>query len=459
MPDSTTPALLWAPAAWIDGRWRDSVLLEIGSDGHWASVQEGVAAPPSAALAAGPVLSGMIDGHSHAFQRAFAGLAERRPEGRDDFWSWRDRMYGIALRVDAASQRAIATHLFHELLRGGYTQVCEFHYLHHGAGEDAHDGGQAQALALLEAARETGIGMTLLPCIYERSGFGAPGLRPDQRAFRAGAADVLALCRRLGESLRPCERIGIAVHSLRAAQAATVHEIARQAGAGPIHIHAAEQVREVEECLADSGMRPIEWLCREARIDSRWHLVHATHALAREIEDVARCGAGVVLCPSTEANLGDGVPDLPAWLAAGVPLSIGTDSQVTRSVTDEIRLLEYSQRLWLRVRCVAAAPEAGFESTAQRLWTVCEAGGARAAGFDTWGLRAGARADLLVLDLASSNLLGIGSGAWLDALVFSSPGRSFRDVMVGGRWVVRNHRAPGAARAAERFRQVVEEFG
>jgi formimidoylglutamate deiminase len=450
--------LLWAPAALLDGQWKDSVLFEIGVDGCWASVQAGVFAPTGAQVVRGPVVSGMVDAHSHAFQRAFAGLAEQRQADRDDFWSWRDRMYRVAGRIDGARQRAIAAHLYHELLRGGYTQVCEFQYLHHRGGAQREDGGFGQATALLDAARSSGIGITLLPTVYERAGFLAPALREDQGAFRAGAKDVLALHRALAPELGANARLGLAVHSLRAATPESIAEVANAGVAGPIHVHAAEQVLEVEQCLAATGLRPIEWLGANVPLDARWHLVHATHALPSEIETVARAGAGVVLCPSTEANLGDGVADLPGWLAGGVGLSIGTDSHMTRSIADELRLLEYSQRLFKRARCVAADPARGLASTGARLWDAFERGGAAPAGFARWGLREGARADLLVIDIRSSALAGVPREGLIDAVVFSTPGRPFRDVMVAGQWVVRDHGAEGAAKAAREFREVMTEL-
>jgi len=231
---------------------------------------------------------------------------------------------------------------------------------------------------------------------------------------------------------------GVAIHSLRAARASSILSLAeRLAGdAAPIHIHIAEQTGEVDDCVAASGLRPIDWLARHVTLDPHWQLVHATHATAAEIDAVAATGAGVVLCPSTEANLGDGLPDLPRWLGTGTPLSIGSDSQVTRDWREEIRLLEYGQRLVRRRRNVAAAPQAGEPSTAARLFERLLAGGAAAAGFGKAGLQAGARADLLVLDATDPALAQRPVESLLDTLVFSSPTRPFARVMVAGRWLV-----------------------
>jgi len=459
--------LLWAPHAWVGGRWQASVLLQAGADGHWARVEPGAALVPGAQVLAGPVVPGLVNAHSHAFQRAFAGLAERRSVDEDDFWSWRDHMYRVALRVTSEQQYAIAAQLYVELLRGGYTHTCEFHYLHNAPdGSTYTDSDVTMAQAVAAAARATGMGLTLLPTVYERSGFTQPALRVDQRRFQADAAAVLATRDALrrdaaapqAASLGPAAQVGLALHSLRAASPASISRLIDGSDAAPIHIHVAEQTQEVDDCLAATGLRPLEWLCRHVPLDRRWQLVHATHSTPAEIEAIARSGAGVVLCPSTEANLGDGIADLPGWLRHGVPLALGSDSNATRSALEELRLLEYSQRLARRVRCVAAAPQENQPATAARLWSRTLAGGAAAAGFARWGLEVGARADLLVVDTAAPALLGIPQSHTLDAMVFSSPNRPFRDVLVAGRWVTRNHQTPHAARIAQRFVATMQEL-
>lgn len=446
-------ALLWAAQAWLQDGWQAEVLLRVGADGRWAEVRPGVPCPPEAQRLAGPVLPGLVDAHSHAFQRAMAGLAERREAGEDDFWSWRDRMYRVALRVTPQQLHAVAAQLYVELLRGGYTHVCEFHYLQHAPDGRPYGDPLTLSWALADAAAEAGIGLTVMPALYERAGFTQPTLREDQRRFRTSAQDVWQAALALQASGRPLLNAGLAVHSLRAAAPESIAELERLAGSfcGPIHVHVAEQLREVADCQAATGRRPIEWLAQHTRLDARWQLVHATHATPGEIEAVARSGAGVVLCPSTEANLGDGLADLPGWLSAGVPLAIGSDSQVTRSWPEELRWLDYGQRLALRQRNVSAAPERCQPNTAARLFKLAQQAGARAGGFTHWGLVPGARADALVVDVASPNLLGIPASHTLDALVFSSPGRPWRDVMVAGRWVIADHRHAGAAEIANRF--------
>ena len=448
----TDAAALWAYRAWLPGGWRERVLLRAGSDGRWSEVSAGVVDPPAdAVVVAGPLLPGLVDAHSHAFQRAFAGLAERREAGHDDFWSWRDRMYRVALEVTPDLQRAVAAELYVELLCGGYTQVCEFHYLQ----RDVDGGRYADPLelcwAIADAAADAGIGITLLPVIYERAGFDTTALRDDQRRFRASARDVWTAQQALAASRRPLLNAGLAIHSLRAAPPSSIAELRALAEgfAGPIHIHAAEQIAEVDACVAATGARPIEWLARERLLDRRWQLVHATHAQPDEIAAVAASGAGIVLCPGTEGNLGDGLPDLPGWLDAGVPIAIGTDSQITRDWREELRWLEYAQRLSRRERNVAARPESNLPSTAERLFSLVADG--RAAGEASWGLVPGARADALVVDARDPGLIGVAPAQTLDALVFSSPARPFHDVLVAGRWVVRDGRHPRGEAIARDF--------
>jgi formimidoylglutamate deiminase len=453
MPEARAE-LLWAPVAWLADGWRRRVLLRVGADGRWASIDTEVVRPPEGAVVlAGPLLPGLVDAHSHAFQRAFAGLAERRESDSDDFWSWRERMYGVALRITPAQLRAVAAQLYVELLLGGYTQVCEFHYVQHDAGGGPYADPLEMSWALADAAAEAGVGLTLLPVLYERAGFAQPALRTDQRRFAMDAHGVWAAASRITASRRPLLDAGLAIHSLRAAAPASIAALREMAADfdGPIHIHVAEQTAEVVDCIEATGARPVEWLLRQGLLDRRWQLVHATHTVPGEIEAVAASGAGVVLCPSTEANLGDGLADLRGWLDAGVPLGIGSDSHVTRDVLEELRWLDYGQRLALRERNVAAAPRAGEPSTAQRLFVRALQGGAAAAGDAASGLKPGARADALVVDVNDAALLGIPASRLLDALVFSSPARPWRDVMVAGRWVVREHRHARQSEIAARF--------
>jgi len=460
-PARPEPTLLWAPQAWLPGGWQPEVLLRAGADGRWAEVRTGVARPPEGALRLpGPLLPGLVNAHSHAFQRAFAGLSERRETESDDFWSWRERMYRVALRITPAQLRAIAAQLYLELLQGGYTQACEFHYLQHAPDGRPYDDPLALSWALADAAADAGMGLTLMPALYERAGFAQPALRDEQRRFALGTAGVWRAAQAVAASGRPLLSAGLVVHSLRAAAPASIHALRGLAEGfdGPIHIHVAEQTAEVDDCQAATGLRPVQWLADEGLLDSRWQLVHATHTVPAEIDAVAATGAGVVVCPSTEANLGDGLCDLPGWLAGGVPISIGSDSHATRCWREELRWLEYGQRLGLRRRNVAAAPQAGQPSTAGRLFERALQAGGKAAGESCWGLQPGARADALMADPADPALLGVPPERALDALVFSSPGRPWSDVMVAGRWVLRDGLHPQGVAIADRFAQAMQEL-
>ena len=435
-----------APRAWVGGGWAENVLLVAGANGHWSEVRAACdAATAAGALRlAGPVLPGLVDAHSHAFQRAIAGLTERAAEGKDDFWSWRDRMYAAALRITPAQVEAIAAHLYAELLACGFTQVCEFHYLHNGSDGRPYAQPGEMAQALVRAAGRVGIGLTLLPTLYMRSGFGASGLREDQRRFASTPASVLAIADGL-RAAGPLVAAGVALHSLRAVDAGALSEVAAAArGRMPVHIHISEQRQELEDCLAVHGRSPIEWLLEKAPVDQRWNLVHATHASRDELAALRQSGAAVVLCPSTEANLGDGVFDLPTWLGASGRWSIGSDSHVTRSWIEELRLLEYSQRFALRERNVAARA-ALRESTAAALFEGALEGGSAAAGVPLAGLAVGQRADFMVLEAP----LGVPGENVLDALVFSSPSALPREVYVAGRRVQAVETAPAFTEAMQ----------
>lgn len=439
----------WAEHAWLPSGWHNSVLLRV-VDGVWSEVTANVPAPAGATILAGPALPGMVNAHSHAFQRAFAGLAEHRTESRDDFWTWRDRMYRVALRISPEAMRAVAVQLYGELLRGGYTHVCEFHYLHRRADGTSYDDPLAMAWTLIEAAEHVGIGITMIPVIYERAGFDALALRDDQRPFAMNAFQMWQAFETIREREGLMLKAAPGAHSLRAARLESVSELHRLAEGvdAPIHIHVAEQTGEVEACVANTGMRPLEWLAAEGLLDARWHLVHTTHTTPAELDALVKSGASVVLCPNTEGNLGDGFADVPGFLDRGIGFSIGSDSQIARSWPDELRMLEYAQRLKLRKRGVAAEPKS-ITSTGERLISLALDGGAKAAGYAQWGLTVGARADLLVLDREELALAGIPRECWLDAVVFSTPCDPWSDVLVAGEWRVKSKRHEGNREAFE----------
>jgi formimidoylglutamate deiminase len=435
-------ARYFASAAWVNGAWAADVLLCVGADGTWSDVACGASADMQrgARRLEGPVLPGLVNGHSHAFQRAIAGLTERSAGAQDDFWSWRDRMYSAANRISPEQLEVIAAFLYAELLAAGYTQVCEFHYLHNPPGGGAYADPADMSMALVRAARRTGMGLTLLPTLYMRSGFTAKGLREDQQRFASTPDSVLEIAGAISRQADPGGLVstGVALHSLRAVDEAALLEVVSAAGnAIPVHIHIAEQQLEVDDCIARHGRRPVEWLLDKAPVNERWNLVHATQCTPAELEGVRHKGASIVVCPSTEANLGDGVFDLARWMGQSGRWAIGSDSHVTRSWQEELRLLEYSQRLTLRQRNVAAR-SALCESSAAALFQGAVEGGTPAAGQPAagqplGGLARGQRADFVVMDTESPALLGVPPSHVLDALVFSSPDVAFGQVFVAGR--------------------------
>jgi len=419
-----------ADRAWVEGAWRSRVLLVADAGGSWSKIRPECPAGDAndARRLAGAALPGMVDAHSHAFQHAIAGITETLPSGRTDtFWSWRDRMYKVALSLRPQQLEDIAATLYAQLLQGGYTHVCEFHYLHNDLDGRPYADPQEMAMALVRAARRAGIGLTLLPTLYMRSGFGAAGLRPDQRRFASTPEGVL----RLAEAVRALGgatlTAGVALHSLRAVDEGALRETAQAARAMgmPVHLHVAEQQQEVDDCVARHGLRPIEWLLDNVAMDASWNLVHATQATEEELLVVRRCGASIVICPTTEANLGDGVFDLVTWLRARGSWSIGSDSNVCRGWAEELRLLEYSQRLVHRRRNVAAEA-AGASSTATVLFDGAIGGGSAASGLPMAGFIQGSRADVCLLPATDAP----------DALasaVFTSPAAAARAVVVAGR--------------------------
>lgn len=419
------------------------------------------------------VLPGMPNLHSHAFQRAMAGLAERRSgadakartdgvasgcgpsQDPDSFWNWRETMYAFASRINPDQLQAIAAQLYVEMLKSGYTHVCEFHYLHHQPGGQPYADPAAMSLALIEAAQEAGIGLTLLPVLYMTSGFDGGPLSARQARFGHAVDDYVALIERLRALEGPMLQVGMALHSLRAVPADALQAVlASEASAtGPIHIHIAEQVAEVAECLATRHARPVQWLLDHAAVDARWCLVHATHIDDVELQRLAATGAVAGLCPTTEANLGDGLFPLAAWLDAGGALGIGSDSHISVSPVEELRWLEYGQRLVSRQRNISAR-HAG-RSVAETLWSVALAGGAQTAGAPIGALKLAHRADLLVLDDSAPLLAARDRDSVLDSFVFAGNASLVRDVMVGGQWAVRDHRHREEASIAARYAATV----
>jgi formimidoylglutamate deiminase len=436
---------LFAAHALLPTGWARDVLLSWNEQGFLTDVKTQCVCPAGTLQAAGPLLPGMPNLHSHAFQRAFGGLTEYRGAAQDSFWSWRSLMYRFAAEITPDQMEAIATGLYVEMLEAGYTSVCEFHYVHHDHDGRPYADDMALSMCLLRASDRAGIGLTLLPVLYQTSGFGAAPPSEGQRRFIRSTDNMLALL----QKLKPlCEkqgaRLGLAPHSLRAVPSDSLREAldglqAMDANA-PVHIHIAEQTAEVDACLAWSGQRPVEWLLDHAPVDIHWCLVHATHMSADESMRAARTGAVAGLCPSTEANLGDGIFDAASWLQGGGRWGVGSDSHACVNAAEELMLLEYSQRLATRQRNVLATAEQPSVATAMTLAAV--AGGAQASARPVAGLAAGQQADLLVLDAQHLLLRDLPSPeAMLSAHVFASHRQSaLLQVWVGGRLKVQSGR-------------------
>lgn len=395
--------------------------------GQIASVEQGsspVAADERHALVA-PAVPNL---HSHAFQRAMAGLAEKRGPGADSFWSWRTQMYRFALSMTPDDVEAVAAQLYVEMLEAGFSRVGEFHYLHHDIDGRPYANIAEMAERIAAASAEAGIGLTLLPVFYAHAGFGPKPPIEGQRRFvndTSRFAELVAASRR---AVRGLERavVGIAPHSLRAATIEEIREILPLAEEQPVHIHVAEQLLEVEDCIVATGARPVELLLANTPVDQRWCLIHATHLTADEVAGIAASGAVAGLCPITEANLGDGIFCGEAFVAQGGRLGVGSDSNVQISLAGELRQLEYSQRLAQRSRNVIAS---SGQSTAFELLNRAGQGGAQALGVGS-GIAAGNPADLVSFAPAGAPYLPLADQ--LDAFVFAS-GITVDDVWVGGK--------------------------
>lgn len=432
------------PTGWVQG-----AVVTVDPQGMISALDAHGAPPPDARVepVRGFVIPGMSNAHSHAFQRALTGNTEYRRSAHDSFWTWREAMYGLANRIDAPDLELLAMQLFMEMLKAGYTAVAEFHYLHRGR-DGSLPGGPNPLWAAVDAAAErAGIALTFLPTLYQSSDFGGKPLRAEQARFRLDTDEFVRAIevRRRAERADPASRrrTGAAFHSLRAVSFETLvraHAELRAFDAElPTHIHIAEQRKEVQACQSYCGRRPIEWLLDSGVVDRHWCLVHATHATPAELEGVAASGAGVCVSITTEANLGDGFFEAARFLGAGGHLSIGSDSQASVSPCEELRWLEYQARLRKRRRGVLADRAETHVGT--RLWRHAAEHGAQALGQPSGRLEVGRRADWLVLDPAHPALAGTTAETALDHLLFAGDGaQAIRDVMVAGRWVVRDRR-------------------
>ncbi|MER8715616.1 formimidoylglutamate deiminase [Mesorhizobium sp. M0983] len=442
---------IFAEQAVLPDGWRSDVRIVI-SDGKIATAEANTSPLPGDERHS-VLLSGMPNLHSHAFQRGMAGLAELRGPSADSFWSWREVMYRFALSMTPDQVEAVAAQLYVEMLEAGFSRVGEFHYLHHDRDGRPYANIAEMAERIIAAASETGIGLTLLPVFYAHSSFGGAAPNEGQRRFINDVNQFSRLVEKSRESLRALTQavVGVAPHSLRAVTPEELENITAMAPEGPIHIHIAEQMKEVEDCLAWSGARPVEWLLANAKVDQRWCLIHATHMTDTETTDMAKSGAVAGLCPITEANLGDGTFAAPLFMQHGGRFGIGSDSNVLIGLPNELRQLEYSQRLAHRARNVLAV--AGG-STGRALFDAALEGGSSALGAGASRITAGASADLVSLDGKHPSLAGKAGDAILDAWIFAN-GTKIDCVWVHGRKLVSDGRHARRDAIAERFRKVM----
>lgn len=432
----------WFQQALLPGGWADGVRVEV-ADGLITSVTVDTAPDPTDERHA-IAIPGVPNLHSHAFQRGMAGLAEVRGPGEDSFWTWREVMYRFAHRIGPDEMQAIAAMAFVEMLEGGFTRTGEFHYIHHDVDGSAYANPAEMGARLAGAAAETGIGLTLLPVLYQYGGFGAQPPSDGQKRFinsLDGFATLVEASRTALAGL-PDGLVGVAPHSLRAVTPHSLSVMPALAAGGPIHIHIAEQIKEVADCHAWSGQRPVAWLFNHADVDAQWCLVHATHMDAAETAKLAASGAVAGLCPITEANLGDGIFNAREFQAAGGVFGIGSDSNILIDAAEELRSMEYAQRLVHRARNVLGRTDTA--STGRVLFDGALAGGARALGQKIAGLSVGGAADFVTLDATQPSLAARRGDALLDGFIFAGQRmvdgvwRRGRRVVSGGRHIVRD---------------------
>lgn len=445
--------------AWLPDGLARRVRIEVGEDGCIAAIERDL--PTSAgAVQPGLLVPGMPNLHSHAFQRAMAGSAEVAAGARGSFWGWRELMYRLVERLTPADTAAIAAFVYAEMLEAGYTSVAEFHYLHHRPGGKRYAPVTRLADSLRAAAERAGIRQLLLPCLYQQGNFGGVPLGEAQKRFGHRTEEFLRLVETLKARDTPLATTGIALHSLRAVSADAVHALAAFARGSarplPVHIHVAEQQREVQECLVAHGRRPVEWLLESGQLGAHWCLVHATHVSASELAGMAASGVVVGLCPTTEANLGDGRFALDEFQAQGGRFGVGSDSQVSIDPREELRLAEYNLRLWREQRVLATDESAPHLGGA--LWSAAVRGGAQALGFGAAGLTVGAPADMVLIDTARACFAGVPEAALLDALVFAPRNAVIDTVWVGGIARVTRGRHPGRARIDRLYRQALRRL-
>jgi len=449
----SNPQRFHAAQSLLPQGWARDVRIDC-ADGRVVAVAAGVPAGADA-QALGVVVPGLGNLHSHAFQRAMAGLTEVGGRSGDSFWSWRELMYRFLDRLTPDDLQAMAEQAYMEMLESGFTRVGEFHYLHHAPDGRRYADHAEMSGRIAAAANATGLGLTLLPVFYAHSDFGGAAPLPAQRRFLHDVEGFAALLDGCRQALRdtPDAVLGLAPHSLRACTPRQLQALPALVD-GPVHIHIAEQVREVDACLAWSGQRPVQWLLGNMPVDERWCLVHATHLEADEVHGIAASGAVAGLCPITEANLGDGLFPMREFVEQGGRFGVGSDSNVLIDAAEELRLLEYGQRLALRGRNVVSP---GALSSGRWLYQQAQAGAAQALGVQA-GLAVGAPADLVELDTSHPSLHGREGDALLDSWVFAARGGAVRSVWRNGRQWVRDGRHVHRDAVAVRYRAALQRI-
>jgi formimidoylglutamate deiminase len=442
--------VLSAKTALLPHGWAQDVEVEIVG-GRIARVSEGLRADS----ALGCLLPAPVNLHSHAFQRAMAGMTERRRAGQDSFWTWRDLMYRFLDRLTPDDAEAIAAFVQIEMAEAGYAAVAEFHYLHHGVGGEPYADRAEMSARIAAGAAASGLGLTLLPVLYMQGGCDGRGLTGGQLRFGNDLSGYLALwegAARAASHLPADSVLGVAPHSLRAVSREALAEAARLAPDAPLHLHLAEQMAEVAEVRAAYGARPVEWLLGNHGVDGRWCPIHCTQMEPGETQALAATGAVAGLCPITEANLGDGIFDGVRFAAAGGRWGVGSDSNVRISLSEELRLLEYSQRVRDRGRAMLGTEE---RSTGRVLYESAVGGGAQAAGRSSGAIQVGAWADLLALDMRAVDLDGRAGDAILDAWIFAGDDRMVAEVWSAGRHIVTGGRHVRRDAVETRYRMVM----
>lgn len=441
--------------ALLPGGWAQNVSVVIDDGGDIVRVTESPAGTGIGTLP-GCALPGVPNLHSHAHQRAMAGLAEYTGAGADSFWSWREVMYGYVSRIAPAQLQSIAAMLYLEMLKSGYTTVAEFQYLHHDRAGRPYQNPAEMSLRTCVAAADVGIGMTCLPVLYQSGDFGGKAYQSGQKRFINDLDSYCNINSQIVDYIANIDDInsGLAVHSLRAVGPELLQQAlaCRVPADGPIHIHIAEQNKEVDACIAWSGQRPVEWLLSHCDVDRYWCLVHATHMNDEEAEQLAETGAVVGLCPTTEANLGDGMFRARPYLAHKGRFGLGSDSHISVNPVEEMRWFEYGQRLLHKSRNVVASE--GM-STGRFLFERAVAGGARACGRKTGRIEPGFRADLIVVDTRHPILFERSGDALLDSWIFSGNANLIEHVFVGGRHVIENGAHADEERIVENFKAAV----